>query len=381
MTSYTEDKEFNNNFKLLPEEVKFYMGSDLSGRIILDLAKDYKIDSKIVYSFVFLIVNSEFNFSLLEEKMKNLNLSGTSLAKLQQDFIGRFLSPIASFMEKESSGKINILNELKRVGGKADDYKSFVQELNELFEEEIQNIIEEEIKSYKNSFNVKEESAYILDLLSNDLISIFDCKCFEASVGLNRGFIYLLSNEDEFKEEALKKILNNKELIGKGKIIVEDRQFDSTVSFWLRDFIKSNGSDMFDDLALTHYLNNSNKIKTLNPQEKSLLGKIINFYKNIAFFPDSLAEVPLGRWQIFYFDSSEYEQELEGLGKTISQEKKDEEGNDSELFVDSLDEDVFEMENKPESEEVKNLKDMLSNYPPSSLERKAIQEEIKKLSQ
>lgn len=380
MISTIEDKEFNDKFKLLPEEVKFFMSTDLSGRIILDLARDYKVEPEVIYSLVFFIVNSEFNFPLLAEKIKNLNLSGTSLTKIHQDFIGRFLSPIAPFMEKESAGKINILNELKKVGAKAEDYKSFVVELNDEFEEEMLRIIEEETKNFKETFNVEEESAYILDLLSEHLISIFECQSYQASAGLNKGFIYLLNSEESFKEEVLRKVLNNKELIGKEKIEVDDKHFDSSVSFWLRDFIKNQGSDMFDDLTLAHYLNNSSKTKVLNPQEKSLLGKVINFYKNVAFFPESFADVPPGRWKIFYFDSSEFEKELEELVRATSSEIKKEREDDSALFVDSLDEDSPELEVKPESQEIKKLKDMLSQYPPSSLERRAIQEEIRKLS-
>lgn len=390
MTTNIEDKKFDDNYKFLPEEVKFYMSSDLSGKIILDLAKDYKIDPEVVYSFVYFIVNSNFNFSLLEERIKNLNLSGTSLTKLHQDFIGRFLSPIASIIKKESAGRISIINELRRVGAKEEDYRSFVKELEDEFEEEVLRIVEEEANEYKESFELEEERPYILDLLSHDLISIFDCNSFEAAAGLNRGIIYLLFNEDSFKEEALRKILNNKELIGKNKVHVEDKQYDSSVSFWLKDFIKTHGSGMFDDLALAQYLNNSSKTKMLDAQEKSLLGKIINFYKNIAFFPESFSELPPGHWKMFYFDSSEFEKEIEDLLKGGSKDNLAKKEDKINTFNDTLEDDSLKTSNtlkkeegalkdEAESDELKKLRNMLSNYPPSSLERKAIQGEIKKL--
>lgn len=389
MTTNIEDKKFDDKYKFLPEEVKFYMSSDLSGKIILDLAKDYKIDPEIIYSFVYFIVNSEFNFSLLEEKIKNLNLSGTSLTKLHQDFIGRFLSPISSFMKNASSGKINIINELRRVGANEKDYRSFARELENEFEEEVLRIMEEETNEYKENFNVVEESSYILDLLSHDLISIFECESFEASAGLNRGMIYLLFNEDSFKVDVLRKILNNKELIGKNKIQVENKQLDPSISFWLKDFIKTHGSGMFNDLALAQYLNNSNKTNTLSAQEKSLLGKIINFYKNVAFFPESFSELPPGRWKMFFFDSSEFEKEIEDLVKGGARNSAAKKEVESEPFVDSLEDDNLTatasfkekketLEDEVVSDEIKKLKEMLSNYPPSSLERKAIQDEIKK---
>ncbi len=110
ITNIMDDKFISEKYNLLPEEVKFFMSSKLSGRIILDLVKEYKIEEDKVYALAFLIVNSEFDFRLLEEKIKSLNLSGVSLTKFHQDFIGRFLLPIAGFIEESSKGKINILN-------------------------------------------------------------------------------------------------------------------------------------------------------------------------------------------------------------------------------------------------------------------------------
>ena len=377
------DDQFNEKYAKLPEEAKFFFSSNNNGQNILALADEYKLESDIVYSLGFLAVNSGFDFNLLEERVKALNLTGIASKRFWQDFIGRLLLPISEVMEKSSDGKINISKALKEAGGKIESYQSYVAELRDDIEDEVFKIVEEEALAYKNSFDITEESQYIFDLLSDDILVVLNSKSFEAATVLNRSLIFLLFNADNFKDEALRKMFANKQLIGEAKISIDDKQVAPTVSAWLKDFIKTNGSSLFDDLILAQYLNTSENARVLKAKDKEILGNLIRFYKNIAFFPESMNEIPPQKWQIFPFDASSYWQELEGSLKNKSQlglpTESEISEEKSEMENDVLEEKDFRPSNYDDVPELRNLRELLASFPPASLERKAIHEEIKRL--
>ncbi len=160
-----------------------------------------------------------------------------------------------------------------------------------------------------------------------------------------------------------------------------------TISAWLKDFIKKNGSNLFDDIVLAQYLNTSENARKLNAKEKELLSSLIRLYKNVAFFPESMSDLPPQKWQIFPFDDSEYWQEVETLTKNGAKPSESELGQDLSNFSD---EDVLSEkgtsdleDNKEEKRqadpELQNLQELLASFPPASLERKAIAEEIRRL--
>ncbi|MBN2853933.1 hypothetical protein JXK06_00120 [Patescibacteria group bacterium] len=379
------EKQFNEKYAKLPEEAKFFFSSDNNGQNILALADEYKLEPDIVYSLGFLAVNSGFDFNLLEERVKALNLTGITAKRFWQDFIGRLLLPISEVIEESSGGKVNIAKALKEAGGKIENYQKYVNQLKDEIGDKLLKDLTEEAEAYKNSFDIKEESQYVFDLLSDDILIVLKSKSFEAAAALNRSLIFLLFNADDFKDEALRKMFANKQLIGETKISIDDKQVAPTVSAWLKDFIKKNGSSLFDDLILAQYLNTSENARVLKADDKETLGNLIRFYKNIAFFPESMNEIPPQKWQIFPFDASSYWQELEAPGKN-----KNKLGlpTESEIFEeeagaedDVLSEKDFKPENHDDGPELKNLRGLLASFPPASLERKAIQEEIKRLEQ
>jgi len=286
-------------------------------------------------------------------------------------------------MEESSEGKVNIAKVLKNAGGKVEKYQSYVNELRSEIEDDILKTAQEEVEAYKKIFDIKEESQYIFNLLSEDILIILNSSSFEAAAALNRSLIFLLFNADNFKDEALRKIFANKELIGEAKISIDDKEVAPTVSAWLKDFIKNNGSSLFDDLILAQYLNTSSNARALKSKEKETLGNLIRFYKNITFFPESMNEIPPQKWQIFPFDATSYWQEIEGsvknkkqLGLPTESEIIEEEAWSDD---DVLSEKDFKPENYDDSKELRILRELLSSFPPASLERKAINEEIKRL--
>ena len=378
------DDRFLKKAQPLPEYVDFFLSSNYSGKHVSVLAEGYRLEKDNIYALIFLAFNYDFDISILENRLKTFGLSGISLKRFWLDFVGRFLLPLADYISQVSLNKVDPTDLIVKAGGNSDGYRSFVEEfLSELNDYNLDQLVAE-AEMFKEKFNEKEEQDYIFELLSEDLISILEAGVFEASRVLNRSFIYLLFNEKSFKEYALRKMMNNtKEFIGSNKISIDDKQVAPTVSAWLKDFIKKNGSSLFDDLILAQYLNTSENARALQPKEKELLGNLIRFYKNIAFFPESMNEIPPQKWQIFPFDATSYWQEIEGSVKnksklglpTESEMFKEEVESESDV----LSEKDFKPENYDDSEELRNLRELLSSFPPASLERKAIHEEIKRL--
>ncbi len=373
MTDKISDKRITIDLNSLPEELKFYLISDISGDVILDLAKEYKINEDDLYSLAYVSINSVYDFSVIEEKIKKLDLTGISSKKFLQDYTGRFLLPVSVYVEEMTKGKVNIVKYLQKIGAKVESYQKYIDN----FMDEIENKNLEELKemadNFADKFNTKEERAYIFDLLSSDVKLILRSESYEAASGLNRSLIYLLFNDKDFKDNALRKLFANREMIGSEKINVDDKEVSPSISSWLKDFIKKNGSSFFDDIVLAQYLNTSENAQKLNPEDKELLGNLIRFYKNLAFFPESMDNTLPHQWQIFPFKEDETSslQKLE-IPNNISDSP--ELGND-----DVLSNNKYQPEASKDSEEIKELKTLMSNYPPASLERKAILEEIKRL--
>ncbi len=378
------DDKFLKKTSPLPDYVDFFLSSDYSGKQIDSLAQEYNLEKDDLYALIFLAFNYDFDTYILENRIKTFNLSGISLKKFWLDFVGRFLLPIADYVTEISPKKIEPSEIIVKAGANLDRYKLFVEKFFSELDDYNLEQLEKEIEVFKEKFNEKEEQEYIFELLSTDTISVLEAESFEASTILNRSLIYLLFNVQSFKNEALKKLFsNNINIIGETKISIDNKQILPTVSAWLKDFIKKNGSSLFDDLILAQYLNTSENVRTLNPKEKELLGNLIRFYKNIAFFPESMNEVPPQKWQIFPFDATSYWQELEGPVKSKNKlglpTESEVIGDGAKSENDILSEKDFRPENYDDSPELRNLRELLASFPPASLERKAINEEIKRL--
>lgn len=376
MTDKLIDNKFNEKFQTLPEEVKFFLGSDINGEAITNLASEYKVNLNDVYALGFLAVNYDFDFKILEERIKTLGLSGISLKRFWLDFIGRLLLPIDNYIDKD------IALELEKAGGKAEGYQIFVDNFLEALEKHNLDEMLEEAKEYEKHFDTKWESEYLFDLLQNDFLSILSSDKFSIML-LSRSLIFLLYHVESFKEEALRKFFANKEKVGNKKIIIDEKELEPTISSWLKDFIKQNGSSIFDDLILAQYLNNSVNTKSLSAKDKEILGDVIRFYKNLAFFPESMHNVPPTQWYIFPVKNDDEEKEPVKVIKNKPVEIAAEDLKSEELIDDSKElptEDSVQEMAFAEEAELEDLHRLMVSFPPASLERKAVIEEIRKIT-
>lgn len=367
MDKKVDDKKINN-YKLLPEYLKVFLSSNTNGAAISWLSEKYKIDKEVIYGLINLLINSGFDFSLLKEKINKLDLTGVALNNFWFDFLGSICLPISPYLEINSEGRIRAEKIFLESGGRKDNYSKWIKDFESEALDVVMEIINEAEEELNEKIDIKYETSYIIDLLSKDLIDTISSEDFNSSSLLNRWTIYFLSKDNNFKDELLRSVLNNKELITKKEVEIEGLKSKLTVSCLLKDFIKKNGSVLFDDIVLIEYLDKSTILKSLNFSEKELAGKVIRFYKNIAFFPECFSNKDIEEWKIFNFKNNKEEVEVEK-----DSFKKVEKIKEENLI------ETASPEKSEESEELKTLKRMLENYPPTSLERKAIEGEIRKM--
>ena len=229
-----------------------------------------------------------------------------------------------------------------------------------------------------SSLNLKEIIPWeeVLDIFKNNFVRFLketDPSYLDIE-RLNKSVFFHLSVDGLRQEEMAKALIDNNERITKNQIVVEEKEVSPTIANWLRDFFKHNGAGEFNDLALLEYLNSSKNAKILIGEEKNILRKMLKAYYNINFFPESMENILVDDWQIISSSLSE-------VKKTpIVSEVKDavDKNNDykeKELPV----KETVNIQISAEEKRLLELKDALPNYPSSSLEYKAIKQEITSL--
>ncbi len=207
----------------------------------------------------------------------------------------------------------------------------------------------------QNSSNIflpdaKQTKKDILDLWQNFFVETLKFKDSALLTDLNHDIIDILMAEKNFKNELLQILFANQEKLTYKTFILNGQPARPTVANWLKDFIKQNGTGLFSNLVLSKYLTNSPNAKELSFAERRLVGKLLNTYRNLKFFPQSLANRPPAEWEIIPVAS----QPEAVKAKTLSGPKV-----------------------KPE-DVIAEFDKLIGQYPAGSLERKAIEEEKKR---
>ncbi|MEI8360985.1 MAG: hypothetical protein WCG01_02560 [bacterium] len=114
---------------------------------------------------------------------------------------------------------------------------------------------------------------------------------------LNFRIFSILPLDENFSHELERALSNNQEMIGK-KLVIDGRPVPPVIANWLKDFVKTIGAVMFDQLQLTQYLINSPNVKLLTEQERKVLSRVLKTYRNIKYFPASMPNDKGDGWEI-----------------------------------------------------------------------------------
>lgn len=197
---------------------------------------------------------------------------------------------------------------------------------------------------------------------------------------LNNSIFYEFSRDGSFQGEIVKALLANQQEITSKRLKIGEKEGAPTIANWLEDFFEENGVEDFNDLVLIQYLNHGANVKGLSTEDKEKVKNLLRAYRNLSFFPDSLAKIPIENWQLI--------PEPTEKGLPLREEKKTLTAKGPVAAKTQVPKEQLGAEKKSQPEAKKmtaterqlaELAQALDNYPVNSLERKAIEQEIKRL--
>ncbi len=212
--------------------------------------------------------------------------------------------------------------------------------------------------------NIFDDWQEVEDLIKNHFDVVFDIRFYDLwnKISIKLMVIPDLVERDKVKENLKKVLLDSKSvLIDKRKI--NQTNFPITVGDWLKDFIAHLGLGKIDKFKKVEYLTNSEYIRKLDQADRDKIKYLVNLYENLCLSSDS----------------------AEGIEEDVPFEHEGKLGILSKGSFNVIDPKVIEsMKEIREKigiadDKLNDLKQLLSKYPPGSLERKAVEEELEKL--
>ena len=415
------NEELKKKIKELPEEVFYLLTADKAAELNATLIAEYDlsgVQAAAVVELVERVYVKELRLSDLYTQIKSL-LTSTQLStgsfeetRLRQficDLVGYRFVPVADWLGEDA------LNYIRSLGGDAATYAQDNEDLklaaakelaadNLLWQEEAElppleaddgsplNIYPDD-PSYMAAITAPESSdeaedvgagsaedliADYKNILTKELDSLLAIDDYLFVEQFNSRLIALLVERIEAKDELVAILLNNEARIGTETIVVDGRQLPPTTGAWISYFISQKGSSLFDAVTLSDFLVNAANTKFLAPSDKAKLSRLLLLYRNLKFFPDSLVGDEPDKWEIltnvgevnYRVIEDNQVRKLESIKLESSELKR----------MDNIVSTVPERNFAGDQAKVMALKALGDKYPAGSLERLAIDEEIKRLT-
>jgi hypothetical protein len=250
-----------------------------------------------------------------------------------------------------------------------------------------------------NYFNNDED---YLDLLKNHLPLALDLPGFDLWGKLRTHLISISDiNERAMLKYKMKESLEKSSSSLFSKSNYKDDKIIFKVNDWIRDFIANINYNLSDAVKKAEYISNGPSLKFLNKEDRGKVLALMGIYENLVIpsntkegYENSVAVEIDGRKYIFNQGDIEPISKFKIIGreKENNQEKNVSKSKDIEdILVDEdltlLEEDKTQLSDDAEinEEQIENnlsldvLNKALANYSPSSLEYKAIKEEIARI--
>lgn len=324
-------------FRLLAADVKDAYGSLETFAALKDLEERYKVRLSFL---VILIAIGELEEEDIEEYLRIKHKIEAALAtKIKEDLVLQVLDPVYE--------------------------KIMLSESEEIASGVVKNVSRDDI----------------INLFTKRLVESLKAPA-EIIQGLNVAIFENFNSDEELEEKVINILYNNDERLTTNQIMFEDRPVAPTVSNWIKDFIKLNGSEMFSDLALAEYLSTASNAKKLNPDEKNLVRRVLKLYNNLAFFPESMENQPVSEWQLIPFDkTASVPGEIRDVLSEEAPLKKTPAAKISSSKINTAKraQQTETMAVAKTMSPLEELRSELAKYTPGSLEYKALSQEIGRL--
>jgi hypothetical protein len=363
----SKNLQFLQKLEALPEEVSAFLYSQELEKYTSDIAKKFGLNIEVVNDFLLEFFINDFDFLKLESLIKSQISNQNFFNELYCDFLGNIILPLAPFI------KVDVEKEIKNKNGDLKKYQLSIDVFNEIINDKnFENLLEVSANLDRIT-DIKEEERLSLYFLEKDLVEVLKSNDPLSAKRINGSIIFILSKNPELAAKFSRAFLSNQEKLTKNLLIINNKKEEPTIANWISSFIKENGSDNFSNIALAKFLTSSVNCLSLDETERKLVRKIIRLYRNLSFFPDSMSNIPMEEWEIIPVDKNAPISN-DSLNRNVDSLKKN--------VTVSGDEKLKEEEKEVLSEEnqkIKELELMLEKYPNKSLERKAIENELKKI--
>ncbi len=372
--------QFLEIIRKLPKEVDVFFSSGLNIAINSELINDYGITrddlDEIVYDFFISGFATDKLSPIVSTYIKEGNESNKD--KLICDFLGKLFLPIEPFIKKDISSAI------EKYQGESKKYTKYIEGFNDLIDDKNLDELSNSLDYLEENFSASEEEGLVINFLERDLLTVLKDDDISGPRKINGSLIYLLINNKNSLNKFTKALMSNQEKLGEKKIFFSGKEHAPTISNWIKNFISEHGSEMFSNIILAKYLTSTNVVSWLSEDARKILRKVLKTYRNLIFFPDSMVNVPVESWEILPVDrDSDFTSRKinkifdKGLVEVLKSEEKKTNISDSKKIEEAT-KDILPDYINLENQELGVLKELLKKYPNKSLERKAIESEMKK---
>jgi len=221
-----------------------------------------------------------------------------------------------------------------------------------------------------------EDHTIIKDIFSKQLLNELTADPVLINALNRKIFMWLSEDLDGAKRQIENAMLNNQETITPGKITVNNEKVPGTISNWLRCFMSEQGAVNFDSLSISEFLSSSRNTANLTAEEKKILSALLNTYRNIKFFPDSMPSDDGSDWAIIPLPIVE---SADTTPSQLSSQPKEERLSEEEVLPQASSGAVAPTLDADRINKINQLKLLLKRYGEDSIEGQAIGEEIAKL--
>lgn len=310
-------QQFYEKRAKLPEEIKIFLESDAFEKILENIGKKYNVDPGNVFQLVMEVIIIDFNFIGLEKKISQFfDIDDRQSEQFMIDVLGMIFYPMEEYLSQVKASEI-----LKKKKVNLEDYLVWQLSLENELEKELDSAIKEFDQSLEE-INWQEEKKTALEILNSNILEIFKDYSPLGQAEFNRGIALMLVNVPEFRDQAVRALLDNKEKLTTENINFNEKTIEPTVANWLKDYNYKFGFDKFDTLNLTRFISNSPNCIKLSEEERSYVARLLQLFLNIKFFPDSLKDQPMEEWKFFALPEINIEENKEQKSKRQANKKE-----------------------------------------------------------
>ncbi len=390
----------NQSNTTMPQAIQDIWMANFQRVLTLRIKQKYKLSSDqkmTIEQAIDAIYQGQAKSRDLGEMLKAKQVGTTAnLQNIVRDIVGFCLLPAKDYFLKQGDDITKILTD---TGGVTQEYVANLETMKKAIAEDKAGtydhdsylfppekkaaplVIEPEAEnlSAEEEANLKPEEikASLITFFEDGLDDLLNLSHGDILQTINEELIAVLSDDEAHKKDLENCLLTSKLSIGKTNIILEEKESAPSAANWLKEFFSVAGADSFDTLSIAKYIISSANAKKLSEDEQAKLRRFLTLYHNIHFFPTPFSAIPVDKWEIIpgarTTATAPETKTIETKAPAIKQPKWSVPQPTAAPVVKDM------TKPGPKSAELLELEKMRDQYAVGSLERSAIEEEIKHL--